>query len=1343
MTTLYFPRTLCHWDERNHQQSVDEAGLLRFDVPKIVLGEPGMGKSELMKEVGRRMNLRVVPASLFIHSRRPEQYLCDGKPLLIDGLDEAMTRQESETIDHILAQLDALGSPDFILTCRAREWQTRHLTRINNLYEKAPVVFSLQPLVRAQACDFLVHHYPALEAERVLDHLDKHGVSELYHNPLLLDLMGAVASRSSNLELPSTRSALFDSVVRGIWVEHNRDRSDPLQYVSEEQAFDCAGAMMAGMLLAGSEAISLTRPASVNETDIVLAELTVLPGAGEHAREIVSSKLFRTISDERTKPIHRVIAEFLAARWLTRQADNDRKRRRLLAQFQSTGRVPASFRGIHAWMAYHCPFLANEVIAMDPLGVLRYADTVNLSKALSLHLFESLKVLAQADPYFRRHDWDSHTAKGIVIEALKGQIEAVISSPTANRHLSSLLIDGLRDNTLAGKLVPALLTAMMDTDRGFNERSSAAAALKPYYSTPEWEGLIKRVLEQSQTDSILLARTLIERFNCAVSDELVVATFLAELGITVSALPRDMQPIVHRLKDCAQLAEMVPTSRLSGILTLLGGYASLVEPQNWQGQLELNELIAWLIARAIDERVVTARDPALLWDWLGGLSSPDPQGRAVSTLQSLLDSDHRLRRAVQSHVLYDGQRQNYLFWAECLLEDRLVGLRNKPEDVTFFVRRLASQGNTDPRNRQDWRDLMRLGRSPSIDAELRLASQAFQDGDAELDAFAFDLEQRAVPPLKAPRNKDAGKKRRILKLRFKNSQRLLRRRYKARLAELCVGTLEVVLNPARIYLGEFPPKTPQPAPLDRLVKHFGQQVAQGAMDGFEATLHRNDIPSAYEVARQLGNDQHFQFSFPVFAGLLARLRHARGFADLPIDVLKSGLMLCYHTGQRITVDEDRHALRGELERILLTTAFERKAFARLWIEPALTAGHADIPGIIRLSTDPSWGAVAAELASEWLARFPDSHPMAENRLIDMLMSSEYFSHLAAVAEVRGNLVLRNCDRLFTWLAIDVLVRFDWVMPQLASIGTEHPSFLWHLRDRFRGEFNRVREGVSVAQVQWIISQFRSSWPRTLQEDREQGEFSSYRASLFLGALIEYLAVDTSDQACGALLALMAEPDDGYSELIRHLAIEQQQKRTEEYVTPILPLQLAQLLADARPSNIDDLKALVLEELDVVQRKLIGDALDPVRVFWSDTRVPRDENICRDHLAGMFRGELKRYAVQLMTEVDMPANKRVDMCFTYGDWQLPVEVKGQWHSDVWHAATSQLDLKYLIDWHCEGRGIYCVLWFGYQPVGSGKGLRAPVPGGVVPSSAAQMRALLIEQIPPARRALISVVVLDFS
>ena len=169
---------------------------------------------------------------------------------------------------------------------------------------------------------------------------------------------------------------------------------------------------------------------------------------------------------------------------------------------------------------------------------------------------------------------------------------------------------------------------------------------------------------------------------------------------------------------------------------------------------------------------------------------------------------------------------------------------------------------------------------------------------------------------------------------------------------------------------------------------------------------------------------------------------------------------------------------------------------------------------------------------------------------------------------------------------------------------------------------------------------------------------------------------------------------------------------------------------------------MLEELDVAQKVLLGDDLDPVRDFWNDDGVPYNENRCRDRLAAIIGPRLlDMYGVLRIPEADMPKDKRADLAFALERMQLPLEVKGQWHEHVWDASTSQLDSSYLIDWRSEGRGIYCVLWFGELRADSGRRLKAPPDGVAYPSTPEEIRGLLIERIPEARRPYISMVVVD--
>jgi len=95
----------------------------------------------------------------------PAKLVRPGQPLLIDALDEAMSRREGDAVDAILAQLEAAGSPEFIISCRAREWQTRSESNLRQLYGRDPNIFTLEPLSRAEARLFLTRRHPAADAD--------------------------------------------------------------------------------------------------------------------------------------------------------------------------------------------------------------------------------------------------------------------------------------------------------------------------------------------------------------------------------------------------------------------------------------------------------------------------------------------------------------------------------------------------------------------------------------------------------------------------------------------------------------------------------------------------------------------------------------------------------------------------------------------------------------------------------------------------------------------------------------------------------------------------------------------------------------------------------------------------------------------------------------------------------------------------------------------------------------------------------------------------------------------------------------------------------------------------
>ncbi len=86
--------------------------------------------------------------------------------------------------------------------------------------------------------------------------------------------------------------------------------------------------------------------------------------------------------------------------------------------------------------------------------------------------------------------------------------------------------------------------------------------------------------------------------------------------------------------------------------------------------------------------------------------------------------------------------------------------------------------------------------------------------------------------------------------------------------------------------------------------------------------------------------------------------------------------------------------------------------------------------------------------------------------------------------------------------------------------------------------------------------------------------------------------------------------------------------------------------------------------------------------------------------------------------------------------LVTEVKGQWHDELYTAASAQLHERYSIHPDAEQQGIFLAIWFGVDEEVAGRKKH-----GI--GSAQELRLSIEAKLPQALRGLIDVFVLDVS
>ena len=120
--------------------------------------------------------------------------------------------------------------------------------------------------------------------------------------------------------------------------------------------------------------------------------------------------------------------------------------------------------------------------------------------------------------------------------------------------------------------------------------------------------------------------------------------------------------------------------------------------------------------------------------------------------------------------------------------------------------------------------------------------------------------------------------------------------------------------------------------------------------------------------------------------------------------------------------------------------------------------------------------------------------------------------------------------------------------------------------------------------------------------------------------------------------------------------------------------------------------------------------------------------------------LKALNMSVTIEHQMKSAKRCDITTSVmlgGSRKLLViEVKGQWHSELYTAAAAQLHERYSIHPDAEQQGIYLVLWFG-----DGEKIAGKKDASIL--SPGDLHKKVVESLPEELRVLIDVFVLDLS
>jgi hypothetical protein len=258
-----------------------------------------------------------VRATRLVRMANPAKILGSPERLVIDGVDEVASNAAGGGVDAVLTKLSELDYPDFIMSCRAADWRgVADRVKIKDDYDREATMLALQPFDRDDAVQFLETRFAALDPEQVLDHLIHRGLHDIYGNPLTLRLLGEVALDGG--ALPGSRGELLAKACPKLVLEANdRHKDKPHAGRDPNELMLSAGASAAAFLLCDKLGIFTGAAGDQPAAYFSLANMRSLL-FGELLDEAGKTRLFKGEGENLLVPVHRVVAEYLGAKWLAR-----------------------------------------------------------------------------------------------------------------------------------------------------------------------------------------------------------------------------------------------------------------------------------------------------------------------------------------------------------------------------------------------------------------------------------------------------------------------------------------------------------------------------------------------------------------------------------------------------------------------------------------------------------------------------------------------------------------------------------------------------------------------------------------------------------------------------------------------------------------------------------------------------------------------------------------------------------------------------------------------------------------------------------------------------------------
>ena len=1027
--------------------------------------------------------------------------------------------------------------------------------------------------------------------------------------------------------------------------------------------------------------------------------------------------------------------------------------RRLLALITTVdGGVVSSLRGLFAWFITLCADQRSLLLNRDPLGVVLYGDVSSFSKTEKESLFLYLYKEAEKHPGFRSENWLSSPFGALATDDMQDVIRKLLETPlrdAAKQALVDCVLDAVEHGSISTDLTKTLLDIVEDHTWWSGIRRTA----------------LRSLLRITINDNVVLITKLLNDIKTGEiedRDDQLLGTLLSKLYPSLINANKIFD-YLQRPKDDHFLGayinfwshELIDNTRNDDIPVLLD---QLSQRNKFKEFLHHNYSLYGFISELLVNGIIkygAEINIERLYDWLSigldkhefSIIEPVRRHKKKVTIQEWLSDKPDIYKAIiaegTSRIISKKNPWKYFYKITARLYDanipgdigvwylKQADKINSKEISEDYFRQAVFQINTLNNDKNFTLDTILSWVDLHPEYNLLLQKMLVEDGK--------DFERR-LKNAQIKLKRDFGR----TKKKTDYINYILKYKDEIKMGAAPPTIFHDLAFSYKGYLMEAKGETSHER-VSSLLNNSDELTAY-ALEGLKKTLFRDDLPSVTEIIKTSTIGKNFYISHAVLVGLEERnLEDAAEWsqisdADYEIAV---AFYLADSTGD--TPQWFTRLLHSKPKLI-------SKVFIQ-YVRASTKSGKEHITGLYQLVNDTDWAIVARKSVIVLLDSYPVRTKNSQIYNIQHLLTSALRyadkTELQKIIDKKINLTSMNMMQRSRWLATGLMITPD--------------RYEKHVLDFMEESTIRVRAIASFLSNQHDHNQWKPDYtlPVTTLVMLIKKLGSHFKPYTIKGAASITLEMDAADMVSNfinqlskidninvtqELEKLIKTPElNEWRDSLKGKLYEYKKRiRDTSFMQPTLE-NVVNTLSNKEPSNAADLMALTLDHLETLATKIRNIDTNDYRQYWNTTATyykpttPKVEDDCRDALLSDLRTRLNQLNINAEKEVYFADNKRSDIKVSYINQNkivVPIEIKRDFHANVWKAWKTQLIAQYTQHPDAQGYGIYLIFWFG-------TGKTPPPPSGKKPTTANEMKIALLNMMTEEEKRLIGLCVIDCS